>query len=169
MIPELSRPLRVHELGALPYDIDIEAKPAERAALARRFDLIELEQLTATLSAAKDAGGVRVTGRVAARGFQPCALSGAPVAFGIDEAVDLRFAAVGRVPGEEVELSDADLDTIEIDGDTIDLGEAAAQSFGLALDPYPRAAGAALPPAVTPEDKVVPLKRPNPFDVLKGG
>ncbi len=169
MTPELSRLLRVADLGALPYAITIEAKPAERAALARRFDLIELAALTATLSAAKDAGGVRVTGRVAASGTQACGLSGAPIPFRLDEVVDLRFATVARVPGEEIELSDADLDIIEIDGDSIDLGEAAAQTFGLALDPYPRAAGADLPPAVVPEDKVVPLKRPNPFDVLKRG
>ena len=168
MTPELSRPLRVHEIGAVPYTLDIDAKPAERAALAKRFALLELTKLTASLSARAEAGGVRVSGRVAAEGAQPCGLTGIAVPFAIDEAVDLRFARVERVAGEEVELSDGDLDILEIDGDSIDLGEAAAQSLGLALDPYPRAPGAELPPEVIPEDKVVPLKRPNPFAVLKG-
>ncbi len=168
MTPELSRPLRVHEIGAVPYTLDVEAKPAERAALAKRFALLELETLTASLNARSEAAGVRVSGRVMARGAQACGLSGVAVPFAIDEAVDLRFARVQAVAGDDVELSDGDLDVMEIDGDSIDLGEAAAQSLGLALEPYPRAPGAALPPEVIPEDKVVPLKRPNPFAVLKG-
>lgn len=167
MIPELSRTLRVHEIGVVPYTLAIEAKPDERDALVRRFDLIDLETLTATLAARSEAGGVRVQGRVTARGNQACGLTGAPVPFAIDEPVDLRFAAVQRVANDDVELSDGDLDVMEIDGDTIDLGEAAAQSLGLALDPYPRAPDAELPGVVIPEDKVVPLKRPNPFAVLK--
>ncbi len=167
MTPELSRPLRVHEIGAVPYTLDVEAKPAEREALVKRFGLLTLDRLTASLSAHAEAGGVRVGGRVVAAGAQPCGLSGIAVPFAIDEAVDLRFARIERVAGEEVELSGGDLDVLEIDGDTIDLGEAAAQSFGLALDPYPRASGAELPAQVIPEDKVVPLQRPNPFAVLK--
>lgn len=165
--PELSRPLQVHQIGSAPYTLDVQAKPDERAALVKRFDLLELESLTAALSARAEAGGVRVTGRIVAKGFQPCGLSGAPVNFAIDEPVDLRFARVQPVAGEEVELSDGDLDVMDIDGDTIDLGEAAAQSLGLALDPYPRAPGAELPAAVIPEDQVVPMKRPNPFEVLR--
>ena len=33
MIPELSRTLRVHEIGSTPYTLQIDAKPAEREAL----------------------------------------------------------------------------------------------------------------------------------------
>ena len=167
MTPELSRSLKVHDVGATARPYAFTARPEERAALARRFDLLALDRMEAALEARAEAGGVRVTGRVVAAGAQPCGLSGAAVPFAIDEAVDLKFSAVQALAGDEVELSDADLDTLDIDGDTIDLGEAAAQSLGLALDPYPRAPGAELPPAVIPEDKVVPLKRPNPFDVLK--
>ena len=168
MTPEFSHTLRAHEIGTTPRELTLTATPAERAALARRFDLIELAALTAVLTTRAEAGGVRVTGRVTATGSQPCGLTAAPVAFAINEPVDLRFAAVVAVGDEEVELSDTDLDTLPMDGDTIDLGEAAAQSFGLALDPYPRAPGAELPAAVIPEDQVVPIKRPNPFSILKG-
>ena len=167
MMPELTRPLRVHEIGTVPYTLAVEARPAERAALAARFDLLALDTLTADLSAHTEAGGVRVGGRVVASGAQACGLSGIAVPFVIDEAVDLRFIQVQTVAGDDIELSDGDLDVLEIDGDSIDLGEAAAQSLGLALDPYPRAPGAELPAAVIAEDKVVPLRRPNPFDVLK--
>ena len=168
MTPEFSHILHAHEIGTAARAVTLGASVAERAALAKRFDLIELAALDATLSARGVAGGVRVTGQFRARGAQPCGLTGAPVAFDLDEAVDLRFTAVVAVGADEVELTDADLDTLPMDGDGIDLGEAVAQSLGLALDPYPRADGAALPAEVVPEDQVVPLRRPNPFDVLKG-
>ena len=166
MTPEFTRPLRLVDIGTAAREIALTATPEERAALAKRFDLLELAELTAVLETRTQAGGIRVTGRVVAKGFQPCGLSAAPVNFSIDEPVDLRFT-VFKPAGDEVELSDADLDVMAIEGDAIDLGEAAAQSFGLALDPYPRAPDAELPPAVVSEDNVVELKRPNPFAVLK--
>lgn len=168
MMPEFSRTLQAHEIGSTAHAVTLTATPAERVALARRFDLIELTQLEAALSASGEIGGVRVTGRLRARGFQRCGLTAEPVNFTIDEAVDLRFSQVVDVDADEVELSDADLDTLPMDGDTVDLGEAVAQSLGLAIDPYARAPGAALPPQVVPEDQVVALKRPNPFGILKG-
>ena len=166
MTPEYSHSLHAHEIGTAPRTVTLGASVAERAALAKRFDLIDLAALEATLTARAVAGGVRVTGQFVARGAQACGLSGAPVAFALDEAVDLRFTAVIGVAADEIELTDADLDTLPMDGDSIDLGEAVAQSLGLALDPYPRADGATLPDVV-PEDQVVPLRRPNPFGVLK--
>ncbi len=167
MTPEFSRLVRADEIGGAARTIEIAATDAERAALAVRFDLLTLDALAAMLSVRRDGGSIRVTGQVRATGFQPCGLSGAPVNFSIDEPVDLRFAEIAAV-GDEVELSDTDLDTLPLDPEGVDLGEAAAQSLGLALDPYPRAADAALPPEVVPEDQVVPLRRPSPFAGLKG-
>ncbi len=167
MTPEFMRLVRADEIGGAPRTIDIAASESERAALAQRFDLLTLDALDAAFSVRRDGGVVRVTGVVRARGFQPCGLSGAPVNFCVDEPVDLRFAEIAAPTGE-IELSDADLDTLPFEADGIDLGEAAAQSLGLALDPYPRAPDAALPPEVVPEDQVVPMRRPNPFGVLKG-
>ena len=164
--PELSRRVRLDELGSAPKAFDVTAKPAELTALAGRFDLLALDRMEGRFEVRAEAGGARLIGRLVATGAQACGLSGEPVPFALDEPVDLRFATA--VPaGDEIELSDTDLDTLFVDGDAIDVGEAAAQSLGLALDPYPRAPGAALPPGVLPEDRVVPLKRPNPFDVLK--
>ena len=167
MTPEFSRNIRAHEIGVTERVEAVEATPDERAALMRRFDLLSLDTLSARLALRREAGGIRVRGTVTAHGAQPCALSGEPVAFTLDEPVDLRFTETQSVAGEDVELSDADLDTLPLDGDDLDLGEAAAQSLGLALDPYPRAPGAKAAVPVIPEDNVVPLKRPNPFAVLK--
>ena len=51
------------------------------------------------------------------------------------------------VPEDEVreELGPDDIDEIPYSGGTIDLGEAAAEQLALALDPYPRIDGAAMP------------------------
>jgi hypothetical protein len=54
----------------------------------------------------------------------------------------------GREPADGPD----DLDEIETENDVVDLGEAVAEQLALALDPYPRAPGAELPPeAVDPE------------------
>ena len=167
MTPEFSRTVQAHEIGVIERVETVDATPDERNALIRRFDLLSLDSLSAHFTLRREAGGIRVRGAIAARGAQPCALSSQPVPFALDEAVDLRFTETQAIGDENIELSDTDLDTLPLDGDTLDLGEAAAQSLGLALDPYPRAPGAKAAAPVIPEDNVVPLKRPNPFDILR--
>ncbi len=134
---EFSRPLRLETLGTAPNARAIDATPGEREALARRFDLAALDALDADLTAQRIAGGVALTGHVRASGAQSCVISGLSVPFAIDEPLTLRFEPAPE--GDEIELSDADLDILPLEGDTIDLGEAAAQALGLALDPYPKA------------------------------
>ena len=139
MTPELSRLVRVSEIGSTPRRETVVATDAECAALAQRFDLLGLTALAVDLTLVADAIGVRVAGRLTARGEQACAVSAEPVAFALDEPVDLHFSAAAEPDGDEVELAGADLDVLPLDGDALDLGEAVAQSLGLALDPYPRA------------------------------
>lgn len=174
--PEFSRVVRTHEVGATAKPQHIEATEAERAALARRFGLLSLDSLAADLTVRREAAGVRVTGRVAGKAEQACVISGEPVAAAVDEPVDLLFAeAETGEPDEEVELSESDCDVIPYDGQTVDLGEAVAQSFSLALDPYPHASEEALAEArrrLTSEAEVeaqaaADKAAANPFSVLK--
>src|SRR3546814_6575749 len=54
---------------------------------------------------------------------------------------DLRFLRDGDAPvgGEdEIEIGSDDLDLLPLEGDRVDLGEAAVQTLSLALDPFPR-------------------------------
>ena len=44
--------------------------------------------------------------------------------------------------GDEVELGDDSIDVVFHDGAAIDLGETAAETMALALDPFPRGPGA---------------------------
>jgi uncharacterized metal-binding protein YceD (DUF177 family) len=172
--PEFSRTIRAHDVGTSPRREGIEAKPVERAAVAQRFDLLSLDRLTADLTVVRDAGGLRVTGRLAAAGAQACVVSAEPVAFVVDETVDLRYSETAS-EGEEIELGDSDLDVVSLDGDVLDLGEAVAQSLGLALDPYPRASPqvrAAAERLLTSEAEAEAIAaadkaRANPFAMLR--
>lgn len=175
MTPELTRAVRASEVGTAPRREHVAATAAECTALAGRFDLLALDVLTADLTAVRDAGGIRVTGRLTATGQQACVVSAEPVAFALDDAVDLRFSDAATPDGDEVELAGTDLDVLPLDGDVLDLGEAVAQSLGLALDPYPRAPAAlgaeaerfviseAEAAAIAAADKA----RANPFAVLR--
>lgn len=142
--PEFSRPRRLDTLGDGAQAVSIAAEPAERAALAKRFGLLSLESLAAELQLRRTAAGVEATGRVTADATQPCIATGVPVPAHIDEAVALRFVPepTGSGGDDEVELGEGDLDTVFFSGGAIDLGEAAAETLALALDPYPRSAQA---------------------------
>ena len=164
MTPEFSRPERIETIGEHERVIVIEADAAERAALAGRFGLLALDRLTARLSLRRDLGGIAVAGHVAAAVTQACSVTGDPIDAMIDEPVALRFVAASA--GEdEVELSDDALDTIEIDGAEIDLGEAAAETMALALDPFPRGPGAA---AALRAAGVIGEDEAGPFGALAG-
>jgi Large ribosomal RNA subunit accumulation protein YceD len=135
--PELSRMIKTRPLPGGP--VVIEASPDERAALAARFGLGAVESLRAEVSLEQRPRAIRVTGRLRAAIQQPCAVSGEDFPATIDEPIDLRFAEAGqRAPSEteEIELEADDCDEIEYAGDMFDLGEAVAQTLGLAIDPY---------------------------------
>jgi uncharacterized metal-binding protein YceD (DUF177 family) len=79
------------------------------------------------------------TGRFTADLAQFCIASHDPVPARLGEPVHIRFVPEPIVNGEvELELAPEDCDTMFHDGQTIDLGEAVAQSLGLSLNPYPR-------------------------------
>ena len=139
--PEFSRPVRIDTLGTAPRKLAIEAEPAERDALARRFRLVALDRLAAEATLARNGDEVIARGRISAAVVQICVASGEPVPAEIDEPFDLVFRPDAAEVGtdEEVELGEAELDVIFYEGGAVDLGEAAAETLALALDPYPRA------------------------------
>ena len=137
---EFSRPV---DLRALPrQQVEVSADDAERAALARRFDIVSIGALHATANFEEHGSGVDVSGRIEAELVQSCAISGEDFPVHIASDYRLRFlpeaeyeAALADA-GEEIELSSEDLDTIAYQGSTIDLGEAIAQTLALEIDPY---------------------------------
>ncbi|MEE4349811.1 MAG: DUF177 domain-containing protein [Pacificimonas sp.] len=142
---EFSRIVRVDEVrGGLAKSI--EATPAECHALAGRFDLVGVAALAADFTLSQRAEGIAVTGVVRGEAIASCVISAEDVPQHIEETVDLTLVAgLPDTPtDEELELGEVDLDRLPLEDGRIDLGELAAMSFALALDPYPRASDEAL-------------------------
>lgn len=144
MNAEFSRVERLDAIGGEARTVSISADEGERAALAARFGLLAVERLDARFSIRREAAGIAVEGKVEAQVIQACSVTGEPVPATIAEPVRLRYVEPRRDgdPDAEVELGLGDVDTIELEGGGVDLGEAAAETMALALDPFPRAPGA---------------------------
>lgn len=138
---ELQRPIKVKALPGEP--IVIEADAGERAKLAARFGLPGVDSVHAKVDVEQRPGAIRATGTLTAAIRQMCAISGEDFPAQIEEVLDLRFVEQGSIDPAfdedadlEVELEADDCDEIEYTGDAFDLGEAVAQTLGLAIDPY---------------------------------
>ncbi|WP_284124434.1 YceD family protein [Parerythrobacter aestuarii] len=138
--PELSR---IIKLKAIKHDpVIVEADETERAALAKRFGISAIGSLRAEVSLDPDGERVSAGGTLTAEIVQACAISGEDFPVHVEEPLDIVFVPAEAAPVSdeeeeiEFELDDEELDEIEYDGDSFDLGEAVAQTLALAIDPY---------------------------------
>lgn len=171
---EFSRLRRLDTLGTREEPVRVEANTDERRRLAGRFGLLALDRLEADYRLVREGDQVSATGRLVAEVAQPCSVTEEPVPAAIDTPFAIRFVpeAAAEAGEDELELDEADCDTVFYEGGAIDLGEAAAQTLALALDPYPRSPGAA---AALKEAGVIGEGEAGPFgglaalkDALKG-
>lgn len=133
--PEFSRPVRAHRLPA--GAVELSAGPAERAALARRFGVVAVDELEAVVRLEAEGDAILASGELAAELVQACAVSGEDFLVRVREPVHLRFVHPReRAPEEDLELPEEEADEIEYEGDSFDLGEAIAQTLALAIDPF---------------------------------
>jgi uncharacterized metal-binding protein YceD (DUF177 family) len=145
MLPdtEFSHIVKLDEIGAGTSQHTLSANEAERAALALRFDLIALDFLDAVITLMRSGAKIRATGIMRAEIMQACIAGGDDVPDTLEEPLDIIFTPAQEHDGDgEIELAEEDCDTIFYYNKAIDIGEAVAQSLGLALNPYPRSAGA---------------------------
>lgn len=134
--------------------VDVSADPAERQALADRFGLLAVRSLRGhgRLERGSEPTELVLRGWLAADVVQACVVSLEPVParlrqpierrYRLGEAGDAGWAHLG--PHGMEELVEDENEVEPVIGGAIDVGEAFAEELGLALDPYPRAAGAAL-------------------------
>ncbi len=141
--PEFSRRFAIDRIGSAPQAETIAADQAERAALCARFGWLSLERLEAEVVLVAGASGIDAKGRLRATLEQACVATGDPVAETVDESFELRFVTEIEAPEDGgIDVVPDEVDVMPVDDGAIDLGEAVAQTLALALDPYPRSAGA---------------------------
>jgi uncharacterized metal-binding protein YceD (DUF177 family) len=144
--------------------IDLSADGAQRDAIARRLGLVSLSSFKAHAALQRDKLDVHARGRVVAALEQACEVTGDPVAQHIDEPFDLLFTPAPKdEQPEEIELSESECETIFYEGRNLDLGTALVDTLALALDPYPRSAGA---DAALKEAGVLSESAAGPFAAL---
>ena len=165
-----SVPIAVLQIPETGLHRDLEAGPAERAAMAEVAGLREILSASASFDVTPDKGGrFHVVGHVQARIGQTCVVTLDPIENDIDEPIDLIFAPPEQIPVladliDDAAESDSEIpDPPEpIENGVIDLGRLATDALFLAIDPYPRKPDAVFEPVVTaadPED--------HPFAALK--
>ncbi len=160
MTIELSRPFAIDRMGE-SVRVTVEADAAECTAVAGRLGALAVSALLCRFQLRRWEGAtVQAEGRLTARVTQQCVVSND--SFDTDVAEDF---VVHFVPeGMESETIDLDApDEIPYVGAIIDLGEAATEQLALALDPFPKKPGAALPEDATavPDGPFAALRKPT--------
>lgn len=146
MTPEMSRLIAVDRVSPGGMTEHVIASDGERSALAARFDLVAIKELTGLLRLEPwRRGGVKLTGRLDAVIVQTCVVTLDPFEAAISDEI-VRYFAGHNEPGpaaavHSVESLEEDAPDV-VTGGSIDIGEVLAEALGLAIDPYPRKPGA---------------------------
>lgn len=151
--PELHRPVPPDRLGTAEARHVVEASEAERAAVAVRLGIPAVRHLICRFALRRHGERIEAEGALRATVVRECVVSLEPFEATVEEDFHLRFVP----PGSEDDDDPESVDQVPFDGNAIDLGEAAVEQLALALDPYPRAPGAALPEPDAPEPVPCPL------------
>jgi len=153
-MPELRQAIAIERIGLSGVDVFIEANAAECAAIAERMRLPAVFSFTCRfhLELAED-DVVMAHGHLVAKVVQTCVVSLEDFAATVEEHFALRCVPAGQeCDGMDLEAPDE----ITYEDGRLDLGEAAVQQLGLALDPYPRAPGASMP-SIEPDSEQTPI------------
>jgi uncharacterized metal-binding protein YceD (DUF177 family) len=158
MIPEFHRPVSLDRIGPQGLDLTVEANPAECSALAIRMKLPAVVALSCEFHLIRQGrDSVLARGTLRARVTQTCVVSLEEFDESMEEIFQVCFVPAGE---ESDDIDPESDDEIPYDRNQIDLGEAAAEQLGLALDPYPRLPGIEMPEV---EDE----PEPHPFAALR--
>lgn len=148
--PEFSRIVPLAQLGTEAFHQEIAATEAEREALAKRFGLLALDRLMAEVELLRQ-GQDTILLRAAfeAAFVQECVVTLDPVEGAMAADFTLRYGP----PEHESEDNSEEEPAFEpLVNDFIDIGEAVAQEFSLALPSFPRSPGAVLEIEEEPAD-----------------
>lgn len=139
-------------------ELSISPDEDQKAALARRLNILSIENLRADIVVEKGEGGfhVHVSGMLHAEITQSCAITDEPVKAVIAEPFEGWFADPERAVSltqakakmmqkkghAEMPITDERDDPESMEDGHVDVGELAAQYLSLSINPYPHAEGA---------------------------
>jgi hypothetical protein len=148
--PELSRPIVVAALKPAGETRRVTATAGEAAALAARLGVEAVRAFEAEVTLKPRSGGqVVLRGSLRATVGRLCVVTLEPLDETIEERLAATFLPAERLaPGAELAFEADGEDEEPYEGQGFDLGEYLAQTLAVALDPWPRAPGASLPPGV---------------------
>jgi uncharacterized metal-binding protein YceD (DUF177 family) len=161
MNPECSRPISLDRISPTGLTVTVEATPAECGALAMRMGLPAIHAMSCKFELERTRGDIIVArGLLHAHIRQTCVVTLEDFDDDLEERFHVRFVPEGE---ETADLDPETDDELPYVGNSIDLGEAAAEQLGLALDPYPRSHGAELPDQANDpkENPFAALRRPT--------
>ncbi len=145
--PEFTRPLPFAAVRGPGHVHEAVALAPERAALAQRLGLLDLPAFAARWRLTPEQTGcIAAELTIEAEVVQSCVVTLDPVPQRVAETIRLRFLPPGHLPADDDPETP---DEIPCERNVMDLGEAAAETLSLLLDPYPRAEGAVLPAEAT--------------------
>ena len=148
--PEFSHPVATLRLGSEPMVYELTADAGERAALARRFDIVALDHFGATVRLERRGRDILLSAEITADAVQLCGVTLEPFSSRISDAASVLYRR--EPPPDEFAAEGDDYELLA--GDTIDIGEAVAQQLSLALPPFPRAPGASVPALDIDDDQI---------------
>lgn len=168
--PELSRIFHMDKVTAKTKTcFHVKADQAEREALAKRFELIDLKyfEVEFTIDCGREEASYEVAGKGIADVVQTCVVTLKDVPAHLEFSIKLIVQEGEEKPIDENDLSflEEEVDVEYYQENQIDLGEIAAQYLALALDPYPHAEGA--DKASIGDEKEVLNEIISPFAVLQ--
>jgi uncharacterized metal-binding protein YceD (DUF177 family) len=177
---EFSRFFPIDQLGSEPQEVSVSATAEERAALAQRFSLLAVDELSARLRLARVRGGgvVRLQGSLDAEIVQSCVVTLEPIRSRLAEEFGIDFIPPAEAAdAREVELHPFEEESEPLTGDGIDLGEVVAEQMGLSLNPYPRRPGVSIADyaelplgrgvTMSTEEAPPPTEAEHPFAALR--
>jgi hypothetical protein len=153
--------------------VDVSANAAERRALAKLFDLLEVRALRGHGRLERRGAELVLRGWLEADVVQECVVSLEPAPAHLHQPIERRYrlggdAAPTRFEPHGTVVLDDEPELEPVVGREIDVGEAFAEELGLVLEPYPRAPGAALDAGNLAPHVSVGLEDPGkPFAALR--
>ncbi len=140
---ELHRPAALDRIGPHGTPVLVEASQEELPAIAARLGVLAIHALRCAFKLRRIGGSlIEAQGELVAGVTQLCVVSLDEFDSTVEEAFTVHFVPEGT---EDDDPDPDAIDQVPFQGSAIDLGEAAVEQLALALDPYPRKPGAALP------------------------